>query len=178
MPIVPDDRNWTFVLDEICPDCRFDTQSFPIESVGALIRTNAAKWPALLAHPRATRRPNDHTWSALEYGCHVRDVFRLYRFRLGLMLDNEGPHFPNWDQDETAIAERYDLQDPAVVTGELMAESVLLADLFDTVSGEQWKRTGFRSDGVAFTIESFARYLLHDPEHHVHDVAEGFQAMA
>jgi hypothetical protein len=177
MPIVPDDRNWTFVLDEVCSECNFDTQGFPRETLGALIRANAATWPELLAHHRAGERPNDHTWSALEYGCHVRDVFRLYHFRLGLMLDNDGPSFPNWDQDETAIAERYDEQGPAAVTAELVSDGNSLADLFDTVSGEQWQRTGFRSDGVAFTIESFGRYFLHDPEHHVHDVSTGYREL-
>jgi hypothetical protein len=34
----------------------------------------------------------------------------------------------------------------------------------------QWARTGRRSDGAAFTVESFARYFVHDPVHHLHDV--------
>jgi hypothetical protein len=33
-----------------------------------------------------------------------------------------------------------------------------------------WQRTGSRSDGAHFTIESFARYFVHDPIHHLHDV--------
>jgi hypothetical protein len=178
MPIVPDDRNWAFVLDEVCGECQFDTQSFPREHLGARIRGNAAQWPALLAKRTVGDRPNDHTWSALEYGAHVRDVYRLYHFRLGLMIENDAPNFPNWDQDETAIAERYDQQDATVVSDELVAAARQLADLFDTVSGEQWRRTGFRSDGVAFTIESFGRYLLHDPVHHIHDVETGYRSLA
>jgi hypothetical protein len=31
-------------------------------------------------------RPSDDRWSALEYACHVRDVFRLYDERLEMML--------------------------------------------------------------------------------------------
>lgn len=45
-----------------------------------------------------------------------------------------------------------------------------LASRFDSVAGEMWARTGFRSDGAAFTVESFARYLIHDPVHHLWDV--------
>ena len=37
---------------------------------------------------------------------------------------------------------------------------------FDAIEGATWERTGHRSDGAEFTVESFARYLLHDPEHH------------
>jgi hypothetical protein len=178
MPIVPDDRNWTFVLDEVCGECHFDTQSFPREHLSARIRENAADWPALLAHPSVRTRPNDNTWSALEYGAHVRDVYALYHFRLGLMIDNDAPSFPNWDQDETAISENYGHQDPAAVSDALVVAARQLADLFDTVSSDQWQRTGFRSDGAAFTIESFGRYLLHDPVHHVHDVETGYRSLS
>lgn len=36
--------------------------------------------------------------------------------------------------------------------------------------GAQWNRTGNRSDGAHFTIETFGRYFLHDPVHHPYDV--------
>jgi len=39
------------------------------------------------------------------------------------------------------------------------------------VQPHQYGRTGVRSDGAVFTIESFARYFLHDPLHHLWDVA-------
>ena len=113
-------------------------------------------------------RPDDATWSALEYAAHVRDVFRIYDYRLGLMQEQDDPLFPNWDQDETAVAERYNEQDPAVVSDELVAAAASLADAFDGVT--DWSRPGRRSDGVAFTIETFAKYFIHDPVHHLHDV--------
>jgi hypothetical protein len=53
-----------------------------------------------------------------------------------------------------------------------------LADRFDRVEGEQWDRTGVRSDGAYFTVESFARYLMHDPIHHLHDTERGFARLA
>jgi len=45
------------------------------------------------------------------------------------------------------------------------------------VSGSQWGLTGNRSDGASFTIESFARYLIHDPVHHLYDVRTGFEEL-
>ena len=41
---------------------------------------------------------------------------------------------------------------------------------FAAVSGDQWRRPGRRSDGAVFTVESFGRYLVHDPVHHLYDV--------
>lgn len=103
----------------------------------------------------------------------MRDVYRLYLERLELMLGDDAPVFANWDQDVTAITDRYDLQDPRVVADELVSAAEALASRFDDVRGEQWQRTGFRSDGAAFTIDSFARYLVHDPVHHLVDVRRG-----
>jgi len=135
-----------------------------------MIRANAAAWRAPLAAPDAADRPRPDRWSALEYGCHVRDVFRLYDYRLGLMLTEDDPLYPNWDQDETAVAEQYSTQDPAVVAGELVAAADVLADHFAALSGPQWLRPGRRSDGASFTVETFGRYFIHDPIHHLHDV--------
>jgi hypothetical protein len=56
------------------------------------------------------------------------------------------------------------------VAGEIVEAGAAIAARFDTVSGDQWQRTGFRSDGAQFTVESFARYCVHDPVHHYHDV--------
>ena len=109
-------------------------------------------------------------WSPLEYACHVRDVFRLYDERLRLMLAETDPLFPNWDQDETAVAQRYAEQDPAGVASQLATAAETLASHFDEVREEQWQRRGRRSDGARFTVASFARYFIHDPVHHLYDV--------
>jgi hypothetical protein len=180
MRIVPDTKDWTWVLQRPCPECGFDVSAFPRETVPDLVRDNAAAWQRFFHGPVERgetgilrQRPSDDRWSALEYACHVRDVFRIYDYRLGLMLTQEGPTYPNWDQDETAVAERYDTQDPAVVIRDLVAAAQALAHSFDAVEGAQWSRTGTRSDGAHFTVESFARYMVHDPIHHLHDVHQG-----
>jgi hypothetical protein len=47
---------------------------------------------------------------------------------------------------------------------------VRLRRRFAGVTGGQWQRTGRRSDGASFTVETFTRYFIHDPVHHLHDV--------
>jgi hypothetical protein len=86
------------------------------------------------------------------------------------MLTQDDPSYPNWDQDDTAVAEQYNEQDPTTVATELATAAQQLADAFAAVRDQQWRRTGTRSDGARFTVESFARYMLHDPVHHLHDV--------
>jgi hypothetical protein len=171
MTIAPDTKDWTWVLERDCPECGFDTQSFPREEVGAMLRDNVATWQQLLTSREApAERTAPDKWSLLEYACHVRDVFRRFEGRLTLMLTEDDPAFDNWDQDQTAIDERYAEQDPLHVAEEIGSAVVPLADLFDGVAGPQWERTGRRSDGSNFTVESLARYLIHDPVHHLWDV--------
>jgi hypothetical protein len=169
--ITPDEKDWTWVLQRPCPECDFDTSSFPREQVGRLIRENVIAWQGVLGDAAPARvRPKADKWSTLEYGCHVRDVFRIYAYRLDLMLTQDDPTYQNWDQDETAVTSRYAEQDPAVVSVELAAAGETLAGAFEALSGDQWERTGRRSDGANFTVETFARYFIHDPVHHFHDV--------
>ncbi len=176
MTIVPDAKDWTWVLERPCPECGLDTSSFAREHIPAMIRGNATFWRVPLAAADAVRRPRPDKWSPLEYGCHVRDVLRLYDHRLNLMLTQHNPLYPNWDQDETAVADRYDTQDPATVADELTAAAEAVAARFEGVSGDQWDRPGRRSDGAAFTVETFGRYFVHDPVHHLYDVTGGRHA--
>jgi DinB superfamily len=171
--IVPDDKDWTWVLERPCSECGFDASTVRADAVAELVRANARAWARLLVAAPAgelRRRPRDDRWSPLEYACHVRDVCALYRYRLGLMLDEDDPLFPNWDQDLTAIEEEYGAQDPAVVATQLGDEAGRLADSFGAVRGEQWQRPGRRSDGATFTVDTFSRYMVHDPIHHLYDV--------
>lgn len=178
MPIEPDTKDWTWVLDRRCDECGFEASAVPLSEVGRMVRDNAAAWQVVLADPAGlTERPSDDRWSALEYACHVRDVLRLYDERLALMLAEDDPDFANWDQDATAVEDRYGEQDPVTVAAEIAAAAGPLADRFDSVTGEQWQRTGNRSDGATFTVATFARYFVHDPVHHLDDVARGFAAL-
>jgi hypothetical protein len=172
MPIVPDTKDWTWVLERACPECGFDASSVPVDEVAGRVRAVAGAWTALLAGaPGAlSARPREDRWSPLEYGCHVRDVFSVFDGRLHLMLDDDDPTFANWDQDETAIERRYGEQAPGAVAAELAANAEALAASFDSVSGAAWDRRGRRSDGARFSVASLARYLLHDPVHHLSDV--------
>jgi hypothetical protein len=171
MEIAPDTKDWTWVLQRPCPECGLDTRDVAADAVAGMIRANAAAWPEVLSHATDVRqRPSPEKWSPLEYGCHVRDALRLYDERLQLMLNQEGPQFPNWDQDVTAVAERYGEQDPATVAAEIPVAAEPLAARFDSLSAEQWQRTGHRSDGAHFTVDTFARYFVHDPVHHLFDV--------
>lgn len=166
--IEPEDRDWTYVITEGCADCGFRPN--PAARTGALLRATLPAWEAALTSPDASVRPAPTTWSAVEYGSHVRDVARIFRGRLGLMRTEDAPTFANWDQDATAVEEDYFHADPAVVLEELKHEASETADAFDSMRADEWGRRGVRSNGSEFTIGTLAVYFLHDVVHHVNDV--------
>jgi hypothetical protein len=169
--IVPDDKDWTWVLTRPCPECGFDASTCNAQTVPDLLRANAMAWRQLVERGAIRPgRPVDTAWSSLEYACHVRDVYARYAGRIELMLNEENPLYPNWDQDASAIAERYEEQDPETVVGSLVANAEALARRLERISAAEWERPGLRSDGAPFTVDSISRYMIHDPIHHVWDV--------
>ena len=170
MTIAPDTKDWTWVLGRPCPECGLDTREVTAADVARRLRDNAAAWAPVLADPEVRRRRRPDTWSPLEYGCHVRDVFRIGEGRLERMLTEDDPLYAKWDQDATAEQDAYATQDPVVVARDVRRSGEALAARLDTVRGTQWHRPGRRSDGASFTVLSFARYLVHDPVHHLWDV--------
>src|SRR5258707_8158027 len=94
--IVPDTKDWTWVLERPCPECGLDTQGFSREAVAGMIRANAEAWQDVLAgsgRGDVRRRPSPGGWAALEYGRHVRDLHRLYDQRRPPMLPVDEAHY-------------------------------------------------------------------------------------
>jgi hypothetical protein len=172
MAIVPDSKNWTWVLERRCPECGFDSSKVPTDQIAALIRANAGTWLAILAEdpePLA-RRVRDDRWSPLEYSCHVRDVFHVMDERLNLMIRLDDPTYQNWDQDRAAVEDHYAAQQPETVAADLSRAANKLASDFEGVDAAGWRRRGRRSDGATFTIETLGQYALHDVVHHLEEV--------
>ncbi len=166
----PDTRDWTWVLQRRCPDCGFHGNDVSAADVADAVRETTQRWLEVLDRDDVAARPDPAVWSPLEYACHVRDVHGVYRERVDLMLGQVGPHYPNWDQDRTAIEQRYDLADPAIVAAELSESGAAMVAVLSGLGEADWVRTGHRSDGASFTVDTMARYYLHDLVHHLWDV--------
>ncbi|MGD8199320.1 DinB family protein [Ornithinimicrobium sp. W1679] len=167
-PVPPDTKDWTVVLTDGCAECGFDAD-VDVRTVGERLRASVPTWRSRLAEDDVRERPAPTVWSPLEYAAHVRDVLVVMRERLALMLAEDGAQFAGWDQDRAAVEGRYAEEDPDEVARQLAAEAGSTAEAFDAVPDDAWGRRGFRA-GTAFTVATLAVYLLHDVEHHVHDV--------
>ena len=171
--IVPDTKDWTWVLERRCPECVFEAGAVAGSALPALVRSYAVRWREVLRRPDVARRPSPAVWSPLEYACHVRDVCRVFRTRAELMLAQDDPAFENWDQDATALAERYWEADPVEVADQLATAATVNAAAWANASATDWQRPGRRSNGSVFTLDTLGRYFLHDLVHHLHDVGAG-----
>lgn len=170
--IEPDTKDWTWVLGQPCAECGFDAAAVDPGGVESVIRRDADEWFRRLGAPDVTTRRRPGVWSTLEYGCHVRDVHRIFNKRVTSMLTQHEPLFANWDQDQAAREDDYAAQDPGVVAGELFDAAVTVADTYASVPDDAWGRRGLRSNGSEFTVASIALYHLHDIVHHAWDVDE------
>jgi hypothetical protein len=168
--IEPDTKDWTWVLEQPCEQCGFDPAAVAREDLPDLLHENTRGWYAVLTDPDHAVRPAPNVWSRLEYACHVRDVHELFAKRVRLMLDQDDPTFENWDQDATAVEEGYGLQEPGAVGTALVERAAEVAAVYASVEGDQWERTGRRSNGSRFTVQTIGVYHLHDVAHHLWDV--------
>lgn len=173
MSITPDTKDWTWVLTRECPDCGFNAGSVQLADIGAVARQYLPHWQDVLTRDSVRQRPAPTTWSELEYGAHVRDVFTVMTDRLELMLTQDNPGFADWDQDEAAVAGKYSEEDPAEVLTQFERNLDRFARAYDQVTPDQQERKGLRSNGSQFTVLTLGQYALHDIAHHSWDTTAG-----
>jgi hypothetical protein len=166
-----------------CDQCGFAYDSVQPGEVAAEVRSLPAQFAEQLRAAGETSlartRPQPETWSALEYACHLRDVFRFQRERVGLALTASNPLFQSMRRDERAIEERYNEQDVESVLAELDREAEDLAAALDGLDGAQWDRTGIYPypEPTQRSLAWVARHSLHEGRHHLQDVVLGLGAL-
>lgn len=84
--LLPDTKDWTWVIASRCLECGFNAAELKVDEVPDLLRTNAFSFADGLTHESARHRTRPDLWSVLEYSCHVRDVHRIFHRRVTLML--------------------------------------------------------------------------------------------
>ncbi len=158
-----------------CDGCGYDYDRAVRQDLPDRIRSGAADHShRLTENPVAALRahPVEGMWSALEYGCHVRDVL-LVQYQRILRADAEDePVFEPMRRDERVVEDRYNEQDPSTVADELDAAAERLASLLEALDERGWRRTGLYSypEPQLRDVEWIARHTIHELEHHRGDV--------
>jgi len=157
-----------------CTECGYEFESLTRGEILAALVALAGDHRQLLtsADPdRLRAHPRAGSWSALEYGCHVRDVLRFQRDRVMLAQAADTPEFTSMRRDERAIEERYNEQDPHAVAALLATAARGLADTLGTLGDAGWQRTGVYPWPVRAvrTVEWIGQRSAHELAHHLFD---------
>lgn len=167
-PVPGDDRDWTFVITDGCGECGF--QPVPRAALADWFVQQSHRWRDALARPDVADRPEPEVWSTVEYGRHVRDMLAVLDERIEAMLGLDTPMLTDWDGDAQAVELEYWRADPRQTLMDLQRSAVRVGTLLRSVEGEDWERSGLRSDGMSFTVATMSQYIAHEMEHHLHDV--------
>jgi hypothetical protein len=170
---MPDTKDWTWVLARPCSECGFVAADVAPADVPASVREAGERFAAAMSRPDVRERPAPDVWSPLEYTCHVRDVCRVMRSRIELILSGDGSTpvtFADWDQDATAVTGKYWRSDPSVVARQVDEAADAAAGAFERPQDDQWSWPALRSNGSVFTAATLGQYFVHDLHHHLWDI--------
>jgi DinB superfamily len=157
-----------------CAECGYEFDSLDHGAILEALPSLAERHMQLLASvdpDRLRAHPREGSWSALEYGCHVRDVLRFQRDRVLLAQAEDKPEFTSMRRDERAVEERYNDQDPVTVARQLMTAARLLERTLGGLDEEGWQRTGVYPWPVreVRTVEWIGQRTAHELAHHLFD---------
>ena len=171
---------WNDKRMDHCDDCGYTYSLHGKVSVVSEILGLGDRFRSALVRPStdssdnylATRRPSPEVWSAVEYGCHVRDVLLAQRERLFQALVEEEPTFVPIYRDQRVVLARYGDQIPEQVADEISFAATLTAWAFGGLDDSAWNRTCIYNfpEPSERTLLWLAQHTLHEGEHHLIDI--------
>src|SRR5699024_7883219 len=94
--VIPDTKDWTWVLSQRCPECELDAQRIAPDEIRESAPRYIGRFRARLEEGEAaSTRPKGGVWAPVEYGGHLRDVCVVFRSRVRAMLLHEEPSYPD-----------------------------------------------------------------------------------
>lgn len=158
-----------------CDDCGFVYDDLAVSDIPRVLRSFGDRYGVRLRGGDDVvlrARPQADTWSALEYACHVRDVFEVQRERLALALTEDCPVFVPMGREERVVVLAYNQQPPEDVADALAARSAELADAFAALDDAALGRMGVYSwpAPAERTMAWLGRHTVHEGEHHLIDI--------
>jgi hypothetical protein len=111
-------------------------------------------------------RPLPGKWSAREIIQHLADSEMNSAIRLRKLLTEDDPQIQGYDQESYAARLRYNERDMAPALDALRGARATTGQLLDSMSEEDWSRTGTHSESGRYTAEDWLRiYAAHAHNH-------------
>lgn len=130
-----------------------------LATLGSLIKiTPAEHW-----HDRTDGADG---WTASEALGHLVDADRIFAGRVRLMLAEDQPPLTVFDHDQLVIDNDYKHADPHALYATLKASRAELVALLESLTPEQWARTGTHPNYGEWTMTDSAMQVgIHDSIH-------------
>ena len=163
-----------------CYECDFDYDALAPGEVTGSVRSFPAQYRNAVAGVsiEILRTPSGPwTWSALEYVCHVRDVFEINDERFRRVVAEDTPELGSMNRDVKAIVERYNEQDPDAALDAFDAHAEALASFAGFLDDDAWHRCGVYPVVGERPLLWMAANLVHEGRHHLMDVERVLRAI-
>ena len=165
-----------------CEECGFRDDIVAADEIPGRLRSFGPRFAGALAGagPAAARRPEPAVWSALEYACHVRDVFLIQRERAVLAQVQDNPRVARMYRDERVALCRYDAHAVPDVLGQLGMAAELCATVFDGLDEAALARRLVYPwpEATGRDVAWVGRHTVHEGEHHLMDVRRVLAAVS
>jgi DinB superfamily len=168
---------------ERCDECGFDPDDLRPRNLPVAIRSFGRRYRAPLTRGLAgedldavvRRSPSEGVWSALEYGAHVRDVFRTFDERLRCALADKEPDemVVDWEGKVAAASPALDRETVAV---DLDDAADSLATTLAELTDDEWRLPTFTGRGRQVSAAQLATIAVHEGSHHLLDVGRVLRA--
>jgi len=162
-----------------CDECGFNYADYSTKVVATELFQLGVRYSSRLRIPVndskarefLSRRPDQDTWSAIEYGCHLRDVLIAQRERLFLTLATDRPSFASIFLDQRAVLARYSAQTPEQVARDIECAAGMISWAFSGLDDSAWWRPCIYNypEPAERNVIWLAQHTLHEGEHHLLD---------
>lgn len=111
------------------------------------------------------RRPPGSDWSAREVAHHLADSETTAYVRLRRLIAEDNPILIGYDEEEFARRLHYDRAvEPSLEVLRAVREASL--ELLESLTRDEWQRTGTHSDSGPYSVEDWLRiYASHSHDH-------------
>jgi hypothetical protein len=177
----------TVPVDGKCEECGYVYDTVSPSDAAVAMRSFARRYRAPLTRGLpdeeldeiVRRRPAPDVWSALEYACHVRDVFAIQRERLKRTLVEDKPVLEPMNRDGRVLDEHYNEQDRVEVADQLAANAEAMAKAIEGVNANDWTRVAIYPypEPTERTALWLVRHTVHEGSHHLLDIGRVLRAV-
>jgi hypothetical protein len=115
--------------------------------------------------------PGGGDWSALQTLLHVRDATLVYAFRFRMIVFNDDPFLPDYDENNWVASARDAVEDIPTILDAISASRADLINMLRRLDDASWERTGRHEAMGPVVLEHYARHQVVHEEMHIQQIA-------